>query len=149
MSAYRWYQNTMKTNTIHSLWNLVYYGRTGNEPWSEWRRKEPMTIDNNGRHGRTFMVQCWVYPKSGMELAEKQKTMTELKAFLGHVFKDEHALEDGLQAFQKEVDGYVLHPFFMKSYDSIQDPEVEFMPKIRTSAPEARFASCQEVPNSA
>lgn len=137
----------MESNMLQNLSNLVYYGWAGNTPWPAWRRKEPM-IDGNLSHERTYMVQCWVYPKSGMEVVEKQKTMTELKALLGHVFKDERAIEDGLNAFEKEVDGYVLRPFFFKSHEEIPNPEIEFMPKILRQNPEAKFASCQEIPNS-
>jgi hypothetical protein len=93
-------------------------------------------------------VQCWVYPSSGTDLIEKNKVLEEFKFFLSNVFHDDRALNEGLQQFEKEIDGFVLRPFFMKAFYPVTDPEAEFLPKIRLNSPEARFASCQEVPNS-
>jgi hypothetical protein len=83
-----------------------------------------------------------------MDVVEKNKTMEEFKFFLKNVFYDDSALKEGLSAFEKEVDGFVLRPFFFKSLEQVENPEIEFMPKVLTKNPEARFASCQEVPNS-
>jgi len=99
-------------------------------------------------HERTYLVQCWVHPTSGEELIDRNVTMREFKEFLGHVFTDDDALMEGLRRFEKEVDGFVLKPFFVKTFHEVNDPGVEFIPQIRMKYPEARLASCQEIPNS-
>ena len=107
-----------------------------------------MEPKHNGEHARTYMVQCWVQPSSGKDLIDKNNVMEEMKAFLGHVFVDDRRLEDGMEQFEKQVDGLILKPFFMKSWNPVDDPETEFLTKIQETNPEAKFASCQEVPNS-
>lgn len=79
---------------------------------------------------------------------DKNRILEEMRTFLGHVFTDDRSLEEGLSQFERQVDGLVLHPFFMKSWHPVDDPETEFMSRIREGHPEAKFASCQEIPNS-
>jgi hypothetical protein len=122
----------------------VYYSREDRFPYLAGGLND-MT---DGQHERTYMVQCWVHPSSGKDVVEKNRTMDEFKFFLSHVFNDDSALKEGLTAFEKEVDGFVLRPFFFKVFENVSDPESEFMPKVHLQNPEARFASCQEVPNS-
>lgn len=121
--------------------------REGN---AENNQTATMTMEpkHNDEHARTYLVQCWVHPSSGMDLVDKNRVMEEMKAFLGHVFVDDQSLEDGMKQFEKQVDGLVLHPFFMKSWHHVDDPEKEFMSKIQETHPEAKYASSQEVPNS-
>lgn len=107
-----------------------------------------MTNNHDGQHERTYLVQCWIHPSSGMDVVEKNRTMEEFKFFLSHIFHDDSTLNEGLSAFEKEVDGFVLRPFFFKVFEPVIDPEAEFMPKVHLQNPEAKFASCQEVPNS-
>jgi len=99
-------------------------------------------------HERTYLVQCWVHPSSGKDLMDKNRILEEMRTFLGHVFTDDKGLEEGMKQFERQVDGLVLHPFFMRSRRPVADPEGEFMGRIRESHPEAKFASCQEIPNS-
>jgi len=110
--------------------------------------RNDMPENQEAQREHTYLVQCWVHPTSGMDVVEKNRTMDEFKYFLSHVFHDDRALNEGLAAFEKEVDGYVLRPFFFKSFDTVSDPETEFLPRIHLTNPEARYASCQEIPNS-
>lgn len=82
-----------------------------------------------------------------MDLIDKNKTMEEFRHFLGHVFHDDKDLKEGLSRFEEEVDGFVLRPFFIKTFKEIDNPELSFMPQIREKHPEARMASSQEIPN--
>jgi len=132
----------------NSLFKKVYYGQEEEGAWLDAGDRDDMPDNREGQHERTYMVQCWVHPASGMDVVEKNKTMEEFKFFLSNVFHDDEALREGLKAFEKEVDGFVLRPFFFKSFDSIGVPESVFMSRIRLQSPEARFASCQEIPNS-
>jgi hypothetical protein len=99
-----------------------------------------------GLRERTYLVQCWVHPHSGKEVIDKNLVMEQMRSFLGHIFPDQSFLEEGVRQFQKEVDGLVLHPYFVHAQKSVDDPELEFMPRIRKENPEAKFASCQELP---
>ena len=129
------------------MFKKVYYP-WGGRPTNLADGQDDMTDTYEGLHERTYLVQCWVHPSSGKDVVEKNRTMEEFKFFLSNVFHNDEALSEGLEQFEKEVDGFVLQPFFMKSFRAVTDPETEFLPQIRLSNPEARFASCQEVPNS-
>lgn len=109
---------------------------------------ENMEPKHDDLRERTYLVQCWVHPSSGKDLIDKNRVLEEMRTFLGHVFTDERKLEEGLKQFETEVDGLVLHPFFMKTHCPVTNPEAEFMERIWRNHPEAKFASCQEIPAS-
>lgn len=128
-----------------SLNSILTIERGSPEPSDGIGDMEPT---HDGEHERTYLVQCWVHPSSGKDLIDKNRILEEMKTFLGHVFTNDESLEEGMKQFEKQMDGLVLHPFFMKSMHAVNDPEDEFMAKIRTTHPEAKLASCQEIPNS-
>jgi len=129
------------------MFKKVYYG-WGGKPETENYGQNDMTKTRDGLHERTYMVQCWVHPSSGKDLAEQNRMMSEFKHFMSNVFYNDSAVDDGLEQFEKEFNGLVLRPFFMKSFYAVDNPEEEFLSQIRLENPEAKFASCQEVPNS-
>lgn len=145
MSVTKLLQSSSKKNTIYnSLFRIVYCSQEERTTFL----LENINCMTDGQHERTYLVQCWVHPSSGMDVVEKNRAMNEFKVFLSHVFLDDRVLEEGLAAFEKEIDGFVLRPFFFKSFEPVTDPEAEFMPRVLLLNPEAKFASCQEIPNS-
>lgn len=131
-----------------TMFKKVYY------TWGEDISVQPEGQSNmtsthyEGLRERTYLVQCWVHPSSGKDLVEKNKVLDEFKFFLNNVFHDDKNFNEGLEQFEREIDGFVLRPFFLKTFHEVSKPEVEFLSQIRVTNPEAKFASCQEVPNS-
>lgn len=107
-----------------------------------------------------YLLVCWVRPRSGYDLARKNRVMKLIKEILSlESFKDiakdmfpedieitDEKLQDGLNRFEKLHDGMVIEPFIMESDTLVKDPEKELLPEIQKDHPEATIFSFKMIP---
>lgn len=94
-----------------------------------------------------YMVYCWIYPKSGFDLAQKNKIMEVFKMAMSAHFSDDAKMTEEVEKFSREFDEYILDPIVIESDTEVVDPEKEIMPEIRKDHPEAKLLSIQSMPN--
>lgn len=93
-----------------------------------------------------YYVECWVYPRSGFDIARKNKIIHLFKKVLFDMLPQKEEIESIVEKFCKEHDGLILEPLVLESDTEITNPEKELMPEIRKKHPEARLVSCQKIP---
>lgn len=93
-----------------------------------------------------YLVQCWIKPQSGFDLARKNRIMKMLRELMSTNTPDDAELEKAVEAFEKEHEGYILEPIVLESDKEVTDAEKELMPEIRKTYPEAKLFSMEPVP---
>jgi hypothetical protein len=93
-----------------------------------------------------YMVYCWIYPKSGFDLAQKNKIMEVFKMAMSANFSDDAKMTEEVEKFSNEFKEYILEPIVIESDTEVTDPEKEIMPEIRKEHPEAKLLSIQPMP---
>ena len=87
-----------------------------------------------------YLLQCWVRPHSGFDLAKKNKIITIFKNITSTLYPSE-ALNTAIKKFEKTNEGLIVEPFTIDSNKIIKNPEEDVMPEIRVRYPEAKLLS--------
>jgi len=93
-----------------------------------------------------YLVECWIYPKSGFDLARKNRIMQLFKEMLSEEVPDQDALDRAVERFEREHEGMILEPMVIESDKELEDVERELMPEILRKYPEAKFLNSHKMP---
>lgn len=93
-----------------------------------------------------YLVQCWIKPQSGFDLAQKNRIMSLFKEIMTETMPNDPKLDEALKRFEKSHDGMVLEPMIIESDKEVTDPEKELLPEIQKSYPEAVIFSWEPAP---
>lgn len=98
-----------------------------------------------------YLFLCRVHPKSGMDLAKYNKALNlldkMLKDNLDYSSESSSEVLNSWNSYKEETDGFVLETVSIVSDNVIIDPEVEVMPEIRATYPEAEMIRYLMVPD--
>jgi len=86
-----------------------------------------------------YLVQCWITPKSGFDLARTNRIMQVFKKNMEEFFPDNEDLGEIVKKFEKESEGFVLEPLVLESTKEVTDCEKQLMPKILEEYPGAKL----------
>jgi len=96
-----------------------------------------------------YLVQCWIKPKSGFDLARTNKIMQVFKESMEESFPPNEELGEELgkivKKFEKASDGYVLEPLVLESTKEVTDFDKQLMPKILEEYPEAKLLTWRKM----
>jgi hypothetical protein len=88
-----------------------------------------------------YRVECWVAPKSGFDLVEKNKAFRFIESIAEKLVDDaKEKILAYLEGFKGHTNGMVLKTFNLESDSKVRDPEKELMAEIRKNSPEAVLA---------
>lgn len=93
-----------------------------------------------------YLIQVWVYPRSGFDLAKKNQAIRLLKELIEEDVAINPGLKEAMDRFEKEHEGMVVEPIVIESDDEVTNPETEVMPTIKGDYPEALLLSCEKLP---
>jgi hypothetical protein len=96
-----------------------------------------------------YLVQCWISPQSGFDLARKNHTMEIFRKVLESHFEYAdyyEGIEKAMTRFEKTHDGLILEPIVLETDEDVTDCEAQLMPEIRKKYPEAKLLNCQPWP---
>ena len=88
-----------------------------------------------------YRIDCWVYPKSGFELAEQNGFMDKFKKLVGDLFSNNTSVQDAVDNFGNKYEGMILQSLIIESDKNYEDNEDEIITEIRKRIPEAIIAS--------
>jgi len=91
-----------------------------------------------------YMVLCLIKPKSGFDLARRNKVMDMFKEAVADSYPH---LEEMTKKFDDQSDGMIFEPFVMETDREIANCETELMPEIRKNHPEAKLLFCEKMPH--
>lgn len=92
-----------------------------------------------------YMVMCKVLPKSGMDIIKANlaiKSVTNALDRMTTGTEPSSELSESLQTINSVDDGYLTETIPIDSDDIIKNPEIEVMPTIRESFPNATLEDC-------
>lgn len=93
----------------------------------------------NTESKQLYNILFWAYPKSGHDLAKKNRMMRIFKEVMNDIHEHEPHFGDKLDSFESRKKGFVVYDEVIESDNEVFDPEVEVMPVIRNKYPEAQF----------
>ena len=93
-----------------------------------------------------YLVQCWIHPRSGFDVAKKSRIMELFRSIMKETFSDDARVDTTIEKFNRTHEGLVLEPFIVESDIKINDPEKEILPEIQKTHPEATVFSCGLMP---
>ena len=93
-----------------------------------------------------YLVQCWITPRTGFDLAKKNRIMSLFKSIMEETFPEDVNVEDAMRKFSESHDGLILEPLVIESDTEIVDPKKEVLPEIQKKYPEAVIFSCEKIP---
>jgi hypothetical protein len=92
-----------------------------------------------------YIVQCWITPRSGFDLAKKGRIAQLFRSVMRDTFSDDKKVETAINNFEKTHEGLVLESLTVETDTEIIDPDSEILPEIRKKYPEAVIFSCKMV----
>lgn len=93
-----------------------------------------------------YLVQCWITPRTGFDLAKKSHIMQLFKSIMEETFPDDVKVEDAVKRFAESHDGLILEPLVIESDTEVIDFQKEILPEIQKTYPEATIFSCEKMP---
>jgi len=88
-----------------------------------------------------YKVDCWIPPRSGFDLARKNKAFHFFESVANKLSGDKaEKILSYINEFKKQSEGLVLKTFMMESDKQVFDPEKEFMGEVKKEYPEAKLA---------
>ena len=102
-------------------------------------------VERKGQMPFKYLVQCWVRPRSGFELARKNRVIKIIKEAMTDTFKESELIEKLVKQFEETHDGLIPEPFFAETDSEVTDPEREIMPEIWKDYPEAIFIKYEPI----
>ncbi len=94
-----------------------------------------------------YLVQCWIAPKSGHELARRNRLLDLFRNMLANKYPNNEDMEKAVDRFDRHSEGLVLEPFVLESDTEVADCEKELMPEILKEHPEAKLLTWENIPN--
>ena len=88
-----------------------------------------------------YRVDCWVYPKSGFELAEQNGFMSKFKRLIGDLFSNNPSVQEAVESFGNKYEGMVLQSLIIESDKSYEENEDEITAAIKKKIPGAIIVS--------
>ena len=85
----------------------------------------------------TYRVDCWVSPKSGFDLAEKNKFLKKFKNALRDMLSENIPFQRALENFGKKYEGMVLESVIVETDKIYEDNEEEILSEIKKRYPGA------------
>ena len=89
----------------------------------------------------TYRVDCWVNPKSGLDLAEQNKFLMKFKKALSTLLTDNKPFQRALCNFGKNHEGMVLESLIVETDKLYEDNEEEITKSVKEKYPEAILSS--------
>ena len=93
-----------------------------------------------------YLVQCWITPRSGFDLARKSRITELFRALMRDTFDSDEKLEQSIKKFEESHNGLILEPLVIESDTEVKDPEKEFLDDIHAKYPEAKIFSIERMP---
>jgi hypothetical protein len=94
---------------------------------------------------RSYIVQCWIRPRSGFDLVRKNKVITSFRHAAEGTLGDPESVGRAITLFEKDHEGMVLEPLIIELPISCRDPASELIKRARTKYPEAELSTWEEV----
>lgn len=94
-----------------------------------------------------YLVQCWIRPRSGFDITQKNKVLREFRERLREAFPGDEKVSKALDKFERNHEGMILEPFMIESDAPVKNPEKEILPEIRKDYPEAELLTCHRIPD--
>jgi hypothetical protein len=88
-----------------------------------------------------YRVDCWVYPKSGFELAEQNSFMFKFKKLVREFCSGNLPFQKAIDNFGNSFEGMVLQSFIIESDKLYEENEEEVLAEIKKKIPEAIVVS--------
>jgi hypothetical protein len=89
----------------------------------------------------TYRVDCWVNPKSGLDLSEQNRFLIKFKKMMSSLLPENNQFQKALDNFAADIEGMVLESIIVESDVVYEKNEKEIINAIRRKRPEAVIAS--------
>lgn len=94
---------------------------------------------------KSYMVQCWVRPRSGFDLVRKNKILASFRQAAEGTIGDPESVSRAIALFEKDHEGMVLEPLIIDIPSGCSDPAIKLLKIARTKYPEAVLSTWEEV----
>lgn len=95
----------------------------------------------------TYLVDCWIQPRSGFDVREHNLMLSFFRDLFSS-FDAENGtdMSDVIDVLDKKYEGMVIHTFTIESNEKSLDLERDLLPQIRKEHPEAELITCTCLP---
>lgn len=90
---------------------------------------------------KSYMVQCWIRPRSGFDLARKNQVINTFRQAAEGTLGDSESVGRAIALFEKDHEGMVLEPLIVDLPDNCPNPKEALIKAARTKYPEAELST--------
>jgi hypothetical protein len=94
---------------------------------------------------KSYMVQCWIRPRSGFDLARKSRILASFRQAAEGTLADAEAVGRAISMFERDHEGMVLEPVIIDIPRVGKDPGADLIKIARKKYPEAILSTWEQI----